>query len=155
MHLCLWLGCEFQFDTSSFVGCFGKCSNSVQGDLVRWSLNWCVWGPFGRGSEGSSSFQHWLLRHIRVLLDHCPLSCTSNVAALNWGGRWTTLKACIETMKKFSELLTGRRTFCNWLPRPLWEEELCLIELHLIWLQYWCYGWLLPYKESQAEQVWS
>lgn len=28
---------ELWFDTGSFIGCFGKCSSSVKGDLVRWS----------------------------------------------------------------------------------------------------------------------
>lgn len=67
---------ELWFDTDRFVGCFGKCSNSVKGDLMRWSLNWCVWDPFGKGSEGSNSLQYCLLSNICVLPDCCPLSCT-------------------------------------------------------------------------------
>lgn len=99
---------ELWFDTGSFIGCFGKAT--------LWDGLWTdVFDiPLEEGNEGSNSFQRWQLRNIRVLHDCCPLSFTSNVAALSWAGKWATLNRYIETTKKSSEQLTGRRVFCSW-----------------------------------------
>lgn len=71
---------ELWFDTGSVVGCFAKCSNTVEGDLVRWCQTDVFEIPLERGSEGSNLFQQCLLRDICVLRKCCPLSCTANVS---------------------------------------------------------------------------